>query len=471
MRNKLIYKYIGKVLIGYSFLLLFPFFVGRYYNESGLSFLQLALVTFLLGILLSRLRVDNKRLYARDGFKIVTLSWIIVSVIGAFPIMLDTHISYVDSLFEAVSGFTTTGATMFKDVTYLPKSILFWRDFMHFIGGMGVLAFVMAIIPLAKNDKSMHLLKAEMPGPTVSKLVPSLKRTLYYLYGIYFGLTLIEFILLLFSGVPVFDALLLSMGTAGTGGFSPLSTSVTTYSDSAKWVVSTFMFLFGVNFNIYFFILIRDMKSVFKSEELRAYIGLYLFTVFLLVINSINLFGGLYNSILNGFFNASSFMSSTGYNIGSVNVYPTVCRIWILFMMVVSACAGSTCGGFKVSRLVLIFKIIKRDIQKMVHPNSVKVITFDGKKVDEEVLDSTKSFMFLYIILVLLILIIVGLDGFSLEESINAVFTTFGNVGLYFEIKDFALFSDLSKLVMCAGMLLGRLEIYPIIVLLINRRK
>ncbi len=471
MRNKLIYKYIGKVLIGYSFLLLFPFFVGRYYNESGLSFLQFALVTFLLGILLSRLRVDNKRLYARDGFKIVTLSWIIISVIGAFPIMLDTHISYVDSLFEAVSGFTTTGATMFKDVTYLPKSILFWRDFMHFIGGMGVLAFVMAIIPLAKNDKSMHLLKAEMPGPTVSKLVPSLKRTLYYLYGIYFGLTLIEFILLLFSGVPVFDALLLSMGTAGTGGFSPLSTSVATYSDSAKWVVSTFMFLFGVNFNIYFFILIRDMKSVFKSEELRAYIGLYLFTVFLLVINSINLFGGLYNSILNGFFNASSFMSSTGYNIGSVNVYPTVCRIWILFMMVVSACAGSTCGGFKVSRLVLIFKIIKRDIQKMVHPNSVKVITFDGKKVDEEVLDSTKSFMFLYIILVLLILIIVGLDGFSFEESINAVFTTFGNVGLYFEVKDFALFSDLSKLVMCAGMLLGRLEIYPIIVLLINRRK
>lgn len=385
--------------------------------------------------------------------------------------MIDTNVSYIDALFEVVSGFSTTGATIFKEVEKLPKSILFWRDFMHFIGGMGVLAFVMAIIPLAKNDKSIHLLKAEMPGPTVSKLVPSIKRTLYYLYGIYFGLTITEFVLLLFSGVPLFDALLLAMGTAGTGGFSPLHTSLATYSEAAKWIVAVYMFLFGVNFNIYFFALIRDFKSAFRSEELKVYIGLYLFTVFLLIINSLNLFGNVYDSIVNGFFNASSFMSSTGYSISDVNIYPTICRIWILFIMVVSACAGSTCGGFKISRLILIFKMIKRDIQKMVHPNSVKVITFDGKKVEEEVLESTKSFMFLYIILILLILFIIGIDGFSFEASLNAVFTTFGNVGLYFEVSDFALFSPLSKLVMCLGMLLGRLEIYPIIALLINRRK
>ena len=342
---------------------------------------------------------------------------------------------------------------------------------MHFIGGMGVLAFVMAIIPLAKNDKSMYLLKAEMPGPVVSKLVPSIKTTLYLLYGIYFTLTITEFILLLFSGVPLFDSLLLAMGTAGTGGFSPLASSVATYSTMAKVVIAIFMFLFGVNFNIYFLIILKDFKNVLKSEELRVYIGLYLFTVFLLVINSLSYFGSINESFLHAFFNTSSFMSSTGYGIGDVNIYPTVCRVWILFIMVVSACAGSTCGGFKISRLILIFKSIKRDIQKIIHPNSVSSITFEGKVVDEETLQSTKSFMFLYILLILIILFVVSLDGFSFETSLNAVFTTFGNVGLYFEIPNFAMFSSLSKIFMAFGMLLGRLEIYPIIALLLGRRK
>ncbi len=471
MRNKLIFKYIGKVLIGYSFLLLIPFIVGLFFKELSFSFLLCALFSIIIGILLNLFKTYNTHLYARDGFKIVTLSWIFISLIGAIPIMLETNSSFVNSLFEAVSGLTTTGATVFSDPSILSKSILFWRDFMHFIGGMGVLAFVMAIIPLAKNDKSMYLLKAEMPGPVVSKLVPSIKTTLYLLYGIYFTLTITEFILLLFSGVPLFDSLLLAMGTAGTGGFSPLVSSVATYSTMAKVVISIFMFLFGVNFNIYFLIILKDFKNVLKSEELRVYIGLYLFTVFLLVINSLSYFGSINESFLHAFFNTSSFMSSTGYGIGDVNIYPTVCRVWILFIMVVSACAGSTCGGFKISRLILIFKSIKRDIQKIIHPNSVSSITFEGKVVDEETLQSTKSFMFLYILLILIILFVVSLDGFSFETSLNAVFTTFGNVGLYFEIPNFAMFSSLSKIFMAFGMLLGRLEIYPIIALLLGRRK
>ena len=470
MRNKLIYKYIGKVLIGYSILIIIPFIVGLFFKELAFSFLLTGVITFLAGFLLSNIKTNNSHLYARDGFKIVTISWIIISLIGSIPIFTDTNVTIIDSIFEAVSGFTTTGASIFKDVEHLPKSILFWRDFMHFIGGMGVLAFVMAIIPLAKNDKSMYLLKAEMPGPTVSKLVPSLKRTLYYLYGIYFALTISEFILLLISGMSIFDSLLISMGTAGTGGFSPLNTSLATYTEFSKIIVTIFMFLFGINFNLYFLLLIKDFKSIIKSEELRVYVGLYLFTVFLLFINSLSLFANVEETLLNSFFNTSSFISSTGYSIGNVNIYPTICRVWILFIMVVSACAGSTCGGFKISRLILIFKVIKRDILKIVHPNSVKIITFEGKKVEEETLNNTKSFMFLYIILILLILFIVSIDGFSFETSLNAVFTTFGNVGLYFEIPDFALFSDLSKIVMCLGMLLGRLEIYPIIALIISRK-
>ena len=471
MRNKLIYKYIGKVLIGYSILLVFPIIVGLIYKENILTFGLCIIFTFLLGLLLSNLKTDNKHLYAQDGFKIVTLSWIFISIIGAIPIMIDAKVSFVDAIFEAVSGFTTTGATIFKDVESLPRKIVFWRDFMHFIGGMGVLAFVMAVIPLAKNDKSMHVLKAEMPGPSVSKLVPNLKKTLYYLYGIYIGLTLIEFLLLIITKVPVFEALLLSFGTAGTGGFSPLNTSMATYSMGAKTVVTIFMFLFGVNFNIYFLILMKDVKNALKSEELRAYFFLYLFTVFILLINSINLITDVKELLISSFFNTSTFMSSTGYSIMDVNIYPTSVRIWILFIMIVSSCAGSTCGGFKVARLVLTYKTIKRDIQKLIHPNSVKVITFEGKVVDEETLDSTKTFMFLYFILLGLIIFIVGLDNFDFETTVNAVFTAFGNVGLYFKIEDFALFSPLSKITLALGMLLGRLEIYPIITLIQSRRK
>ena len=471
MRNRIIYKYIGKVLIGYSGLVFIPFLVGLLFKELYLSYILAAGISLLLGIILNAIKIDNKHLYTRDGFKIVTLSWLLISFIGAIPICIDGHTTVVNSIFEAISGFTTTGATIFTDVESLPKSLLFWRDFMHFIGGMGVLAFVMAVIPLAKNDKSMHLLKAEMPGPSVSKLVPSLKKTLYILYGIYFGLTLLEIILLLNFGTPLFDSVLIAFGTAGTGGFSPLNTSAATYSEGAKIVITVFMFLFGVNFNIYFLLLFKNFKSAFKSEELRTYIGLYLFTVFILAINSLTLFANAGEAVLHAFFNASTFMSSTGFSIGDVNMYPTMCKVWVLFMMVVSSCAGSTCGGFKVARLVLIFKIIKRDIQKMAHPNTVKVITFDGKKVDEELLNSTKTFMFLYIILIMLILFVVGFDNHSFEVSLNAVFTTFGNVGLYFEIPNFNIFSDISKIAMSIGMLLGRLEIYPIIVLLINRRK
>ena len=471
MKNKIIYKYIGKVLIGFSLLQLIPLFVSLFFKESILPFLIPLMISIIVGILLNSIKSESKRIYSKDGFFIVALSWIIISLISALPFVINKDLNYIDALFEAISGLTTTGASVFDNVEILNKSILFWRSFMHYIGGMGVLAFVMAIIPLSKNDKSMHLLKAEMPGPTVSKLVPSIKKTLFYLYLIYILLTTMEFVLLLIGHLNPFDALLISFGTAGTGGFSVLRTSLATYSNFAKWVVTIFMFLFGVNFNIYFLILMKDFKSAIKSEELRTYLIIYLTSTLIIILNTYQMFNNLYECIQQGFFHISSVITSTGYSIGNIDIYPTNARIVCLFLMLVSACAGSTCGGFKMSRLIICYKSIKRDLLKLIHPNSVRTIKFEEHIIPDDTIKSTRSFLFLYIILIIIIMFIVSFDGYSLETTINAVFSTFANVGLAFNISSFSIFSDLSKIVLSIGMLLGRLEIFPIIVLFSDFRK
>ena len=464
MRNKLVYKYLGKVLIGFSILLLFPIIVSLIYKESIIPFLLPSLISLVLGVLLNSIEPANKNLYAKDGFVIVTMSWFLISLIGSMPFMLGDNLSFFDAFFEAVSGLTTTGATIYEDVEHLTHNLLFWRSFTHFIGGMGVLTFVMAIVPLSKNDKSMHVLKAEMSGPSVSKLVPSIKKTLLYLYGIYLGLTALEFSLLLIGGLKPFDSLLLSLGTAGTGGFSLLNSGLATYSVYTQWVIAIFMFLFGVNFNIYFLILMKDIKTALKSEELKAYILIYIFAVIFITLNTISIFDTFSEAFRQSAFHISSIMTSTGFTIGDINIYPTSCRIIVLILMLVSACAGSTCGGFKISRLLICIKSIKRDILKTFHPNCVRTITFEGKKVDEETVKSTRSFILLYIGIIILLMFLISFDGFTLDQTINAVFTTFGNVGLCFDISNFALFSNFSKFILSIGMLFGRLEIFPIIV-------
>ena len=472
MKKKIVYKYLGKVLKTFSTLLLFPIIVSIIYKEHITPFLVPFFISLILGCLLDDIKVKNKTLYAKDGFSIVALSWILISIIGAIPFMMEVKLSFFDAFFEAVSGFTTTGATVFKNVEVLPQSILFWRSFTHFIGGMGVLAFVMAIIPLSKDDKSMHLLKAEMPGPSVAKLVPSLKKTLFYLYGIYIVLTLTEIILLMFGGLDLFHSMLISFGTAGTGGFSYLNTSLATFSLFNKYVVAIFMFLFGVNFNIYFLIVImKDFKTALKSEELRMYILLYISAVIFVFINTYSMFSNISDALSSTVFHISSFMTSTGYSVGDVNIYPTACRIIVLLLMLISACAGSTCGGFKVSRLVICLKTIKRDLLKILHPNSVHTIKFEGKRIDDEVINGTCTFLFLYVVLIGIVMLFVSFDGYSLETTINAVFTTFANVGLAFKISNFAAFSALSKFVLSIGMLLGRLELFPILVLFSNIKK
>lgn len=472
MRNKLVYKYVGKVLIVFSTLLLFPILVSAIYKESIFPFLIPFFISVLIGLFLDCLKVKKKTLYAKDGFIIVALSWILISIIGALPFIIELHIPFSDALFESVSGFTTTGASIFKDVEKLTNGILFWRSFTHFIGGMGVLAFVMAIIPLSKDDKSMHLLKAEMPGPSVAKLVPSIKKTLFYLYFIYLGLTAVEIILLLIGGLDFFHSILISFGTAGTGGFSYLNTSLATFSLFNKYVVAIFMFLFGVNFNIYFLIVImKDLKTALKSEELKMYILLYLGSVAFILLNTYSMFENINEALSQTIFHVSSLMTSTGYSVGDINIYPTSCRIIVLGLMLISACAGSTCGGFKISRLVICLKTIKRDFLKVLHPNSVRTITFEGKRIDEETINGTCTFLFLYVVLIVIIMLLVSFDGLTFEETINAVFCTFANVGLCFGISNFAAFSAFSKIILSIGMLFGRLELFPLIVLFSDIKK
>ena len=471
MRNKLVYKYIGKVLIGFSILLLCPVLISLYYKETPLPFLIPFTISMIIGIILNNLKPKSQNLYAKDGFSIVTVSWILIALIGCIPFIIGDKLSFFDAIFESVSGLTTTGATIYNDVEHLSKGLLFWRSFTHFIGGMGVLAFVMAIVPLAKNDKSMHVLKAEMPGPTVSKMVPSIKKTLFILYGIYIGLTLLEFGLLLIGGLTPFHAINIAISTAGTGGFAILNNGIAAYTPFIQWIVTIFMFLFGINFNIYFLILMNDTKNALKSEELKVYILIYIFSVIFIVTNTYQMFDSLGEAIRQGAFHISSLMTSTGYSIGDINIYPSSCRILCLCLMIISACAGSTCGGFKISRLLICIKSIKRDILKTFHPNSVRTITFEGKKVEENTVKSTCTFLFLYIGILILIMFLISFDGLSLDQALNASFTTFGNVGLCFDISNFAEFSNFSKTVLSIGMLLGRLEIFPVIVWLSTMRK
>ena len=472
MRAKITLNFIGKVLIGMAVLFTFPIFTALIYHENILNFVIPQVISLTIGVLLNLIKYEkNSQIYARDGLKIVALSWIIISLIGALPIYLNHDAPYIDALFETVSGFTTTGATIFKDVEHLDKAILFWRGFTHFIGGMGVLAFVMAIIPLSTKNKSMHVLKAEMPGPSVSKLVPSMKKTLAILYGIYIGLTVLEIALLKIAHMPTFDSIVLAFGTAGTGGFSVLNTSIASYTTMAKYVIAIFMFLFGVNFNIYFLVALGKVKEALKSEELKVYASMFIVAVAIVVINTVHIFGNTYKAFEEAFFHVSSIMTSTGYSIGDINVYPSTSRVVMLVLMLISACAGSTCGGLKISRLIICAKSIKRNLIKQVHPNAVQVVKFEGKKVSEETIENTNTFIFMYVALILLFILIISFNGYNIETTINAVFTTFANVGLCFNIQNFQDFTVLSKATLCIAMLLGRLEIFPLVSLISDMRK
>ena len=464
---------IGYILIAEAGLLVFPTLVDLIYQEGKfLSYLSVGVVCLILGYLLSRIKVKHNEYFAKEGMIAVGLGWIVVSFFGGLPFFFTNEIpNLFDCFFEAVSGFTTTGSSILKEVETLCHASLFWRSFTHWIGGMGILVFILALLPRS-NDRNMHIMRAESPGPTIGKLVPRLKQTAMLLYSMYMGLTIIMVILLLLGKMPLFDALCNTFGTAGTGGFAIKNTSIGWYNNTYYEVIITiFMILFGVNFNMYYFLVIRDFKSVVRNEELRSYLGIIVFSTLCITINILSMYhGNVLTSLRLASFQVGSIITTTGYSSCDYSVWPEFSKMILFLLTIIGASAGSTGGGVKVSRMLIIIKKIKLDIQKLIHPQKVEAITMDGKVVDTETVNQIMAYFCCFICIFGLCLFLVSLDNFDFETTVSAVATCIGNVGPGFGLcgpmGNFSMFSNLSKLVLSFAMLIGRLEIYPIIIFL-----
>ncbi len=472
MNRRMVLYVVGKVVMVEGGLMLLPLITALIYKEAVAVSIAVSIAFALIfGFLLTKiLKPGLKTIYAKEGFVITALSWLALSAVGALPFFISGEIpSYVDAFFETVSGFTTTGASILTDVESMSKGLLMWRSFTHWVGGMGVLVFVMAIIP-SISDRSIHLLRAEVPGPVVGKIVPKIKQTTRILYIIYIVLTLVEVVFLLFGGMSLFEALVHAFGTAGTGGFSSRALSIGAYSPYIQWVVGIFMLAFGVNFNLYYLILLKKIKSVLKSSELWVYISIVAVSVLLICINIAPLYETLSETLRNAFFQVSSIITTTGYATADFNIWPNFSKLILLLLMFIGGCAGSTAGGIKVARVVMLYKIIKTELLRMLHPRSVKVSRFEGKSLDSNTLSSVNSYLAIYTMLFCVFVLIIGFNGFDIETTVSAVSACFNNIGPAFGIAgpvgSYADFSVFSKIVLSMAMLFGRLEIYPIILTL-----
>ena len=410
--------------------------------------------------------------YAKEGLVCVGMSWIVLSLVGCLPFYVSREIpKFVDAFFEIVSGFTTTGASIVPEVEKLSKGILYWRSFSHWLGGMGVLVFLLAIAPGGETGKgfTMHLLRAESPGPSVGKLVPKMRSTAAILYVIYIVLTIINIVFLVVGDMPLFEAVCTALGTAGTGGFGIKNDSMTSYSPYLQNVTTVFMILFGVNFSCYYLLLLKQFKSVFKDEELRTYVGIILVSILLIVWNLQGYYGSFAETLRHAAFQVGSIITTTGYATTDFDLWPSFSKTILLCLMVVGASAGSTGGGLKVGRMLLLLKGLRRNIRQMLSPRKVELIRNNGQIVDEKILANTNAYFAAYIVIIFLVFAIISLDGFSVGTNFTAVLCTFNNIGPGLEAVgptcNFSAFSDLSKLVLSWAMLAGRLEIFPILVL------
>lgn len=469
MNRRMIFYVIGQIINIEAALLLLPAAVSLYYKEECLTaFLITAGIALTVGLILTLTsRPGNHLIYAKDGFVIVTLAWLAMSVIGALPFVISGEmLNYIDAFFETVSGFTTTGASVLTDVEKMSQGLLFWRSSTHWIGGMGVLVFVMAIIPNI-SDRSIHIIRAEMPGPIVGKLVPKLKNTAKILYLIYIVMTVLEVVFLLCGGMPLYDSVVHAFGTAGTGGFGIKASSIAGYSPYLQWVIAIFMLLFGINFNIYYLVLIRRFRSVFRSTEMWSYIGLVVLSVAAITVNIYPVSQSFSEALRLSAFQVSSVITTTGYATADFNLWPEMSKGILLFLMFIGGCAGSTAGGLKVSRVVILLKMIRRELNRMLHPRSVSVVKFEGKQVDEATLNSVSIYFVLYIICFCVIFFVLCFEPFDFATNFSATAACFNNVGPGFgavgPAASYQGYSALSKTVLSIAMLLGRLEIFPLL--------
>ncbi len=473
MNRKMVFYTTGQILLLNALLLMLPLVVSFLYADGcWLPFLLTALISAALGgVLQLTCKPVSNDYYAKEGFVITALAWLTLSLVGALPFFLSRQIpSYVDAFFETVSGFTTTGASILTDVEAMSKSLLFWRSFTHWVGGMGILVLLVAVLPTV-SGRTIHVLRAEMPGPTMGKLRPRLSDTAKILYLIYVVMTVIEIILLLFGGMPLFDSIVHSFGSAGTGGFGIKADSIAGYSNYCQWVITVFMFLFGVNFNLYFMLLIGRFRPALKSDELRAYVGIALTAMLLISVNIYPMYHNLADTLRLSAFQVSSIMTTTGYSTVNFDAWPDFSRTILIILMFIGASAGSTGGGLKVSRVVLLLRTVRREFQHMLHPRSIGSVKFEGKPVENATLVSVSTYFGLYMAIFALMLLLVSLEpDFDFTSNFSAVAACFNNIGpglgLVGPALSYTNYSDFSKLVLSFGMLLGRLELYPILFLL-----
>ena len=463
---------IGRILLTEAALLMLPMAVAAAYGEAAVPFLIPALLLAVIGLALGLRSPKRSSLYARDGFAVVALAWVLMSVFGALPFVISGDIPhFVDAFFETVSGFTTTGASILTEIEPLGRGVLFWRSFTHWVGGMGVLVFVMAILPMSAGDgHGMHLMRAEVPGPSVGKLVSRMGDTAKILYGIYLAMTVMEIVLLLLGGMPLFDACIHAFGTAGTGGFSSRNISVGAY-DSAYFdvVIGVFMLLFGVNFNLYYFLLIKRFRDVFRSEELRAYLLIVGAAVAAIAADIVHIYGTVGRSLRYAFFQVASIITTTGFATADFNAWPEFSRAILVILMFVGACAGSTGGGVKVARVVILCKTSLGDMRKMLHPNAVTTVRFEGKPLTDRTIRSVHLFLTVYILIFTASVLLLSLERFDLVTTFTAVAACINNIGPGLEVVgpmgNYAQFSPAAKLLLSFDMLVGRLEIFPMLLL------
>ncbi len=469
--NYSVVRYIlGWIMVIEAAFMVMPALVGVIYGEAqGWSFLWVLLGSAAFGGLLVIKKPKDMTFYVKEGFVTVAFSWIIMSIIGCLPFVINKDIPhFADALFETVSGFTTTGATILGDVEALANCSLFWRSFTHWIGGMGVLVFLLAIVPMT-GGTNMNLMKAESPGPSVDKIVPKVRYNALILYGIYIALTVIEVILLVAGNMSLFESVTVAFSTAGTGGFGIRNDSLVSVSPYIQWVVTVFMALFGINFGVYFLLITKKFRQAVRHEEARAYLLIIIVAALAIAYNIYDIMGSGADAVRHAFFQVVSIITTTGYMSADFDVWPVMSQSVLLLVMFIGACAGSTGGGFKISRVIILIKTMFKEITSFLHPKSVKKVKIEGKVVEHDVVRATNVFLATYILLFVVSLFLITLDGHDLITNFTSVATTINNVGpglnMVGPTQNFGFFSDLSKYVFMFNMLAGRLELFPMLLI------